>query len=86
MSNLSVLLIGAGGSSFGQPLVDEFIRQRQLFRKVAILARPGSSTQKFELARQGGIEIIVGSFLDPRSYQGAVPFVKRLDHRELLLT
>ncbi|KAI5456649.1 hypothetical protein BGZ63DRAFT_517418 [Mariannaea sp. PMI_226] len=64
----SVLIIGAGGA-FGQPLVQEFIKQRAQFSKVGILADPKKAA-KFSDAAGQGIEIVLGSFLDPQSYKG----------------
>lgn len=64
----SVLIIGAGGA-FGRPLVDEFIKQKSQFSKVGILADP-AKVSKFSHAAAQGIDIVPGSFLDPKAYEG----------------
>ncbi|KZF25654.1 NAD(P)-binding protein [Xylona heveae TC161] len=64
----SVLLIGASGS-LGVPLVEEFIRQKSKFERIAILADP-SRAKKFEDVQKRGIDVVTGSFLDPNSYKG----------------
>ncbi|KAJ7617274.1 hypothetical protein FB45DRAFT_1063770 [Roridomyces roridus] len=68
MAAPSVLVIGASGS-VGAPLVKEFLRQRSRFGRIGILADP-SKAHKFEDAKKGGVEIVVGSFLDYKCYQG----------------
>ncbi|OCL11537.1 NAD(P)-binding protein [Glonium stellatum] len=65
----SVLLIGAGGA-FGQPLTEEFIRKRSKFDRIAILAATEEKTSKFKYAQEDGVEIVIGSFLDPNVYKG----------------
>ena len=69
MSNLSVLLVGASGA-WGAPLVEEFIKQKSAFKRVAILARDSTNTQKFNHAKEQGIDVTVGSLLDAASYKG----------------
>lgn len=69
MSTLSVLLVGASGA-WGQPLVNEFVKQKHEFRRVAILARSESYVSKFDSVKSEGIDIVVGSFLDAKSYEG----------------
>lgn len=64
----SVLIIGAGGA-FGRPLVEEFIKQKSHFSRVGILADP-AKVSKFSDAAAQGIEIVPGSFLDPKAYEG----------------
>ena len=66
---LSILLIGAGGA-IGTPLVQEFIRQKPSFSRIAILASDASKKAKFAEAEAAGIEVIVGSYLDVSSYKG----------------
>lgn len=68
----SVLVIGAGGA-FGRPLVEEFIKQNASFSKIAILSDPAKVSKFSDFAAQG-IEVISGSYLDPKSYEGE-PFV-----------
>jgi uncharacterized protein YbjT (DUF2867 family) len=65
----SVLVIGASGS-VGEPLVKEFQRQRSRFGRVAILSEP-SKAHKFSATQNNGIELVLGSFLDFKCYQGA---------------
>ncbi|KAJ7850263.1 hypothetical protein B0H14DRAFT_3452000 [Mycena olivaceomarginata] len=64
----SVLVIGASGS-VGEPLVKEFQRQRSRFGRVAILSEP-SKAHKFSATQNNGIELVLGSFLDFKCYQG----------------
>ncbi|KAJ7679335.1 hypothetical protein DFH06DRAFT_1278927 [Mycena polygramma] len=64
----SVLLIGASGS-IGAPLVKEFQKQRARFSRVAILADPARA-HKFAEVQKNGIDVVVGSFLDFKSYEG----------------
>ncbi|KAJ7340631.1 hypothetical protein DFH08DRAFT_783107 [Mycena albidolilacea] len=64
----SVLLIGASGA-LGRPLVEEFQKQRARFNRVAILADPARA-HKFSEVQKNGIEVISGSFLDFKVYQG----------------
>ncbi|KAJ6512545.1 hypothetical protein C8R45DRAFT_1152235 [Mycena sanguinolenta] len=59
----SVLLIGASGA-LGRPLVEEFLRQRARFGRVAILSDP-AKVVKFKEVQKNGIEVIVGHFLIP---------------------
>ena len=72
MSPISVLLIGASGA-LGQPLLQELIRQKSSFKRIAILAANEEKTAKFADAREAGIEVVVGSFLEPTSYAGESP-------------
>jgi hypothetical protein len=65
----SVLIIGASGS-LGRPLVAEFQKQKSRFARVAILADPAKA-HKFAEEQKNGIDIVLGSFLDFKSYQGA---------------
>ncbi|KAL7920307.1 NAD(P)-binding protein [Trichoderma austrokoningii] len=64
----SVLVIGAGGA-FGRPLIEEFIKQKSLFSRVGVLSDPAKVSKFSDFAAQG-IDIISGSFLDPKSYEG----------------
>jgi uncharacterized protein YbjT (DUF2867 family) len=65
---ISVLLIGASGA-FGRPLVEEFISNLSKFSKVGILSDP-AKVSRFSDAAARGIEIVPGSFLDPKAYSG----------------
>jgi hypothetical protein len=78
----SVLLIGASGA-LGRPLVEEFQKQRARFNRVAILADLARA-HKFSEVQKNGIEVISGSFLDFKVYQGvSLPFFtgKKAAHR-----
>ncbi|KAJ7248090.1 hypothetical protein C8J57DRAFT_1140013 [Mycena rebaudengoi] len=65
----SVLLIGASGS-LGRSLVEEFQKQRARFGRVAILSDPAKAHRFSEVQKNGDIEVITGSFLDFKCYQG----------------
>ena len=71
MSKLSVLLIGAGGA-FGAPLLEEFIKQKDSFKRVAILARDENHASKFSHAKERGIAVSLGPLLDAASYSGEI--------------
>ncbi|KAJ7662946.1 hypothetical protein B0H17DRAFT_991578 [Mycena rosella] len=64
----SVLIIGASGS-LGRPLVAEFQKHKSRFARVAILSDPAKA-HKFADMQKNGIEVVLGSFLDFKSYQG----------------
>lgn len=64
----SVLIIGAGGY-IGSPVAHEFLKQKDSFSRVAILA-DASKVSKFSAIQEAGMEIVVGSFTDPKSYEG----------------
>ncbi|KAJ7236586.1 hypothetical protein B0H12DRAFT_1256343 [Mycena haematopus] len=68
MTAPSVLIIGASGA-LGRPLVEEFQRQRARFDRIAILSNP-AKVHKFNEVEKNGIEIVSGSFLDFKCYQG----------------
>ncbi|KAM3072514.1 hypothetical protein ACMFMG_009312 [Clarireedia jacksonii] len=68
MSSQSVLLIGASGF-LGRYMTQEFLAQKSKFARVAILADP-SKVDKFAEVSQQGMEIVVGSFLEPSSFNG----------------
>ena len=67
--SVSVLIIGAGGA-LGQPLLQELISQKAAFKTIAILAANPERADKFEEARAKGVKIVIGSFLDSKSYEG----------------
>lgn len=67
--SISVLIVGAGGA-FGQPLLEEFIRQRSSFNTIAVLASNKQKRKDFAGLETQGIKIISGSFLDSNSYIG----------------
>jgi hypothetical protein len=53
------------------PLLQEFIRQRSSFKRIAVLAANEEKATKFADAREHGVEVVVGSFLEAPSYAGA---------------
>ena len=69
MSGQYILLVGAGGA-WGTPLLEEFIKQTDSFKRVAILARDENHASKFSHAKEKGIAISFGPLLDARSYRG----------------
>ncbi|KAJ7738358.1 hypothetical protein B0H16DRAFT_1761481 [Mycena metata] len=64
----SVLIIGASGA-VGRPLVDEFLKQKSQFQRIAVLADP-AKVLRFADAQKKGVEVVIGSFLDASSYKG----------------
>ncbi|KAJ6572633.1 hypothetical protein B0H10DRAFT_1964349 [Mycena sp. CBHHK59/15] len=64
----SVLVIGGSGA-VGRPLVDEFLKQKSKFQRIAVLSDP-AKVAMFAYVQKKGVEVVVGSFLDSRSYQG----------------
>ncbi|KAJ7642003.1 hypothetical protein FB45DRAFT_901570 [Roridomyces roridus] len=64
----SALIIGASGA-LGRPVVEEFKNQRSRFERVAVLTDP-TRVHKFDDIKKDGIEVVVGSFLDFKCYQG----------------
>ncbi|KAJ7167087.1 hypothetical protein C8R46DRAFT_1176713 [Mycena filopes] len=65
---LSVIVIGASGA-VGRPLMEEFIAQKSQFGRVAVLSDP-SKVARFDEIKAKGIEVVVGSFLEAKSYEG----------------
>lgn len=63
-----MLLVGAGGA-LGEPLVEELAKHLKKFSRVAILTQ-SEKMSKFEKARDMGFEIVLGSILEAKSYQG----------------
>jgi len=78
MSDLRVLLIGASGA-WGKPLLDEFIKQKSSFARLAILARSKEHEAKFAYAKDAGIDVVVGSFLVAKSYEGILATSERFE-------
>ncbi|KAJ6466127.1 hypothetical protein C8R47DRAFT_1235034 [Mycena vitilis] len=64
----AVLIIGASGL-VGRPLVQEFLKNKTKFARIAVLADPAKVSRFTEVEAQG-VEVIVGSFLEAASYQG----------------
>jgi hypothetical protein len=65
MSQISVILVGASGV-LGAPLLDELVKQRNGFKRIAILATPDRAA-KFD---DSGVEVVVGSLTESKSYEG----------------
>ncbi|KAJ7231155.1 hypothetical protein B0H12DRAFT_1029621 [Mycena haematopus] len=63
----SVIVIGASGS-VGRPLMAEFLAQRSKFGRLAVLSDPSKIGRFKEL--DTSIEVVAGSFLDAKSYEG----------------
>lgn len=66
---LSVLLVGAGGA-WGRPLLEQFIKQKASFKRIAVLARDETHAEKFDNAKAEGVEVVLGSFLESAPYKG----------------
>ncbi|EPE36471.1 NAD(P)-binding Rossmann-fold containing protein [Glarea lozoyensis ATCC 20868] len=64
----SILLLGASGY-LGVPLLAEFLTHRSKFSRLAILTDE-SRKHKFEDAKAKGVELIIGSYLEPDSFKG----------------
>ena len=69
MSSQSVLLIGASGW-VGPYFSAEFLQQKDKFARLAILS-DASKVSKFAKEAVAGIEIVVGSYLEPPSFKGS---------------
>jgi uncharacterized protein YbjT (DUF2867 family) len=65
MSEISIVLIGASGA-LGKPLLDELLRQKSSFKRIAVLTAP-ERVSKFN---DSGVEVIAKSFYDPQTYEG----------------
>lgn len=76
MSSQAVLLIGASGN-LGPYISFELLTQRSKFSRIAILA-DSAKVSKFAKEAEAGMEIVVGSFLDPASFAGTHPFLQCL--------
>ncbi|KAJ7617606.1 hypothetical protein DFH06DRAFT_1145043 [Mycena polygramma] len=64
----AVLIIGASGL-IGRPLVQEVLKNKTKFARIAVLADPAKVSRFTEVKAQG-VEVIVGSFLEAASYKG----------------
>ncbi|OAL24910.1 hypothetical protein AYO20_10615 [Fonsecaea nubica] len=80
MADISVLLIGASGA-LGKPLLDELIRQRHQFKRIAVLATPERAS-KFN---ESDVEVVVGSFYEAGSYQGFTHVVSAIGNALMIL-
>ncbi|KAJ6451092.1 hypothetical protein C8R47DRAFT_998646 [Mycena vitilis] len=65
---LSVIVVGASGA-VGRPLMEEFLGQKSKFGRVAVLSDP-AKVARFAEIQTRGIDVIVGSFLEAKSYDG----------------
>jgi len=68
MSSQSVLLIGASGC-LGRVVAQEFLNRKLKFARIAILTN-ASKVDRFAKISQHGMEIVIGSFLEPSSFKG----------------
>lgn len=68
MPVISVLLIGASGA-LGKPLLDELLRQRHFFERVAILTTPDRASKFKDI----DVEVIAKALTDAEAYQGPLP-------------
>ncbi|KAJ7331402.1 hypothetical protein DFH08DRAFT_881512 [Mycena albidolilacea] len=64
----SVIIIGASGT-VGRPLVQEFLKNKTRFGRIAVLADP-TKVSRFTDVQSQGVEVVVGSFLEANSYKG----------------
>ncbi|KAF8148979.1 hypothetical protein K438DRAFT_2086952 [Mycena galopus ATCC 62051] len=64
----SVIIIGASGT-VGRPLVQEFLKNKTGFGRIAVLADP-TKVSRFTDVQSQGVEVVVGSFLEANSYKG----------------
>ncbi len=63
----NVLVVGGGGN-FGCLVMDEFIKQKSSFGRVAIFADPAMK-DKFAQFDKNSIDVVVGSYFDPGAYK-----------------
>ncbi|KAJ7760247.1 hypothetical protein DFH07DRAFT_884056, partial [Mycena maculata] len=64
----SVIIIGASGT-VGRPLVQEFLKNKIAFGRIAVLADP-TKVSRFTDVQSQGVEVVVSSFLEANSYKG----------------
>lgn len=65
----AVIVVGASGN-LGPFIVQELLRQKAKFSRIAILSAP-EKKGKFDTAAKSGIHIVLGSYKEANSYQGA---------------
>ena len=65
----SVIVVGASGN-FSPAIVQALLAHKSDFDGIAILAVPGKK-DKFAKDKAQGMEIMLGSFIDPNSFKGA---------------
>ena len=81
MSSQSVLIVGASGY-IGRVVAQEFLAQKSKFARVAILSAV-SKVEKFVDIAKSGMEVVIGSFLEPSSFKGKhhhAPIFEQLLH------
>lgn len=66
----AVIVVGASGN-LGPFIVKELLKQKAKFSRIAILSAP-EKKGKFETAAKSGIDVVLGSYKEARSYQGAL--------------
>ena len=66
----SAIFVGASGN-FGPAIVQALLAHKSDFDRIAILAAP-EKKDKFARDKVQGMEIMLGSFTDPKSFKGAV--------------
>ncbi|KAJ7710683.1 hypothetical protein B0H17DRAFT_1165392 [Mycena rosella] len=64
----SVVIVGASGL-VGRPLVQEFLKNKTGFGRIAVLADP-TKVSRFTDVQSQGVEVVVGSFLEANCYKG----------------
>ncbi|RAO70207.1 uncharacterized protein BHQ10_006219 [Talaromyces amestolkiae] len=64
----AVIVVGASGN-LGPFIVKELLKQKAKFSRIAILSAP-EKKGKFETAAKSGIDVVLGSYKEARSYQG----------------
>ncbi|GKZ34365.1 hypothetical protein AbraIFM66950_004596 [Aspergillus brasiliensis] len=64
----AVIVVGASGN-LGPFIVQELLRQKAKFSRIAILSAP-EKKGKFDNAAKSGIDIVLGSYKEAKSYQG----------------
>ncbi|KAE9370333.1 NAD(P)-binding protein, partial [Stipitochalara longipes BDJ] len=77
----SVLIIGAGGY-IGRVVAQEFLSQKSKFARVAILSDE-SKVGKFAEIAKGGMEVVIGSFLEPSSFKGFTTIICMLGNHAM---
>jgi uncharacterized protein YbjT (DUF2867 family) len=66
----SVLIVGASGT-VGRPLLQEFLKNKSNFGRIAVLADP-TKVSRFTEVQSEGVEVVAGSFLEANSYKGYI--------------
>ncbi|KAF2121038.1 hypothetical protein BDV96DRAFT_641674 [Lophiotrema nucula] len=80
MATISLLLVGATGV-LGKPILDELVRQKTSFARIAILTTP-ERAHKFE---HETAEVVVGSLYDPLSYNGFTHVISAVGNDSMIL-